>query len=203
MNLNPAPLELRQQERPMTSLKLSGAIVLLISLCACKVGPNYKRPATTVPDQYRGVAPDASTQPQGPPIADTPWASVFQDEVLQGLIKEALADNYDIRVAATRVLQANANLGIVRANQFPTLEGVGSEAYERNIQLPSGPTFGSLGLSLNYIVDFWGQYRRATEAARATLLATEYAKTVVQISLIDSVATTYYQLLQYDDQLEY
>ena len=128
---------------------------------------------------------------------------MFQDEVLQGLIKEALADNYDIRVAATRVLQANANLGIVRANQFPTLDGFGSETYERNIQLPGAPTYGTLGLNFNYIVDFWGQYRRATEAARATLLATEYARTVVQISLIDSVATTYYQMLQYDDQLEY
>src|SRR5271165_7512986 len=187
----------------MTRLKTIAALLIVLSVSACKVGPNYKRPATTVPDQYRGLAPDASTQPQGPPIADTPWASVYQDEVLQGLIKEALADNYDIRIAATRVLQANANLGIVRANQFPTLEGFGSETYERNIQLPGAPTYGTLGLNFNYIVDFWGQYRRATEAARATLLATEYAREVVRISLIDSVATNYYQLLQYDDQLEY
>ncbi len=152
--------------------------------------------------QAAGQQPKPAGSP-GQPFGNEPWASVFQDEVLQGLIKEALANNYDLRVAATRVLQANANLGIVRANQFPTLEGFGSETYERNIQLPGAPTYGTLGLNFNYIVDFWGQFRRATEAARATLLSTEYARAVVQISLIDSVATTYYQLLQYDDQLEY
>jgi outer membrane protein, multidrug efflux system len=172
-------------------------------------------PETAPPAAQPAPAPSQPSQPQaagqqaqpagspGQPFGNEPWASVFQDEVLQGLIKEALANNYDLRVAATRVLQAGANLGIVRANQFPTLDGFGSETYERNIQLPGAPTYGTLGLNFNYIVDFWGQYRRATESARATLLATEYAQAVVQISLIDSVATTYYQLLQYDDQLEY
>jgi len=207
MNLNPAPLELRQQERPMTSLKLSGAIVLLISLCACKVGPNYKRPATTVPDQYRGVAPGASQQPQGQPFADMQWATVYQDEVLQGLIKEALLNNYDLRIAATRVLQANANLGITRANQFPTLNGSGSIFNERNqltnLTTDKSPTYDTLALSLNYIVDFWGQYRRATESARATLLATQFGQEVVRVSLISSVATEYFLLGQYDDQLEF
>ena len=139
----------------------------------------------------------------GQPFGDLQWSAVFQDEALQALIKEALANNYDIRIAATRILQAGANLGIVRANQFPTLEGFGSETYERNIQLPGAPTYGTLGLNFNYIVDFWGQYRRATESARAALLSTEYAREVVQISLIDSVATNYYLMLQYDDQFEY
>src|SRR5271165_7626526 len=161
----------------MTRLKTIAALLIVLTACACKVGPNYKRPATTVPDQYRGLAPDASQQPQGQPIADTPWASVYQDEVLQGLIKEALTNNYDIRIAATRVLEANANLGIVRANQFPTLNGSGSVINQRgqltNLTTDKSPTYDTLALSLNYIVDFWGQYRRATESARATLLATE------------------------------
>ena len=191
----------------MTSLKTSLAILLVLSVSACKVGPNYKRPATTVPDQYRGLAPDASQQPQGQPIADTPWASVYQDEILQGLIKEALTNNYDIRIAATRVLQANANLGITRANQFPTLNGSGSIVNERNsltnLTSDKSPTFDTLALSLNYIVDFWGQYRRATESARATLLATQYGQEVVRVSLIDSVATDYFLLRQYDDQLQF
>ena len=259
----------------MTKLKVSAVFLLLLALSACKVGPNYQRPALDIPGDYRGVAPepqpsqtaapspletvppqakqpgaqpeqqqqaqpapaapavpptapaapettpqpqasspDASQQqagtqqgqaagPTSQSFADQQWTAVFQDQVLQGLIKEALADNYDIRIAATRVLQANANLGIVRANQFPTLDGNASITNERNFQFPGSPTFGTLGLNFNYIVDFWGQYRRATESARATLLATEYARTVVQISLIDSVATNYYLLLQYDDQLEY
>jgi multidrug efflux system outer membrane protein len=131
------------------------------------------------------------------------WAAVFQDEVLQGLIKEALTNNYDVRIAATRVLQANANLGITRANQLPSLGGSAAVQNERNAAYPGAPTFDTLGLSLNYIVDFWGQYRRATEAARATLLATQYGQSVVQTSLITSVATDYFLLRQYDDQLAF
>ena len=84
--------------------------MLLLSLCACKVGPNYKRPPLTVPDQYRGLAPDASTQttqpqpPAGDQFAEMKWPAVFQDETLQALIKEALANNYDMSIAATRIL---------------------------------------------------------------------------------------------------
>jgi multidrug efflux system outer membrane protein len=231
----------------MTNLKTIAALGIALTLCACKVGPNYQRPPLDVPGDYRGVAPEAqpstptpaettpmpapapaspsqvpagqppvpappepspsqaAQQPTNPnqPFGDMPWTSVFQDEALQGLIKEALTNNYDIRIAATRVLQANANLGIVRADQFPTLNGNASITNERNLQFPGAPTFGTLGLNLNYIVDFWGQYRRATEAARAQLLATQYARDVVQITLIDSIATNYYQLRQYDDQLAY
>lgn len=252
----------------MTSMKTFAVVVLLLALAACKVGPNYQRPALDVPGDYRGIAPEAtpaktaapspletvppsttqpnatppgqpsqnpaatsepttpeaqgtaapaqpaqSAQPQaaqapgnvpaGQAFGDLSWTAVFQDEALQALVKEALVNNYDLRIAATRVLQAAANVGIVRANQFPSLEGLGSESYQRNFQLPGAPTFGTLGLNFNYIVDFWGQYRRATEAARASLLATEFGREVVQISLIDTVATNYYLLLQYDDQLEY
>jgi multidrug efflux system outer membrane protein len=188
----------------MTRIRTSAAILLALSLCACKVGPNYKRPALTVPDTYRGVAPDASTQPPAAqPFADLQWASVFQDEVLQGLIKEALANNYDMRIAATRVLQANANLGITRADQLPSLNGSFGITNERNQIYPKAPTFDIAGLSLNYVVDFWGQYRRATEAARATLLATKYGQSVVQTTLISSVASNYFLLRQYDAQLVY
>ncbi len=189
----------------MISMRTLTAIVLLLAVCACKVGPNYKRPATTVPDQYRGVAP-TTTQTPPPPgstFAEMKWESVFQDDVLQALIKEALVNNYNIRIAATRILQAQAQLGITRANQFPTLDGSGAIVNERNALYPGAPTFGSLGLSLNYIVDFWGQYRRATEAARANLLATVYARDLVQTTLISNVATDYYSLRQYDYQLGY
>ncbi|HEX8797992.1 MAG TPA: TolC family protein, partial [Terriglobales bacterium] len=179
------------------------AVLLTVSATACKLGPNYHRPATTVPDQYRGLTPEASQQAGAQPFAETPWASVYQDEALEGLIKEALTNNYDIRIAAARVLEANANLGIVRADQFPMLNGTAGIVNERNNFFPSAPTFGSLGLQLSYIVDFWGQYRRATEAARASLLATQYARDVVYNSLINSVASDYFLLRQYDQQLEF
>ena len=181
------------------------SLLAFAAIGGCKVGPNYQRPAVTVPDQYRGVAPTASQQqqPAGEPFAEMKWESVFQDEVLQGLIKEALTNNYDMRIAATRILQAQANLGITRANQFPTLEGSAAITYERNNFFLNGPTFDTLGLQLNYIVDFWGQYRRATEAARAVLLSSEYARSVVQTTLISSLAGNYFLLLHYDAQLKY
>jgi multidrug efflux system outer membrane protein len=188
----------------MTSARISTAVLLLLALCGCKVGPNYKRPPLTVPGGYRGVAPDASTQqPTGEQFAEMKWPAVYQDEVLQGLIKEALANNYDMRIAATRILQANASLGITRANQFPTLNGSAAVTNERSAIYPGAPTFDTLGLQLNYIVDFWGQYRRATESARATLLATQFGQSIVQTTLISSVASDYFLLRQYDGQLVY
>lgn len=189
----------------MTSVKVSTAVCLLLALSACKVGPNYQRPPLTVPGDYRGVAPDASTQqpPAGEQFATMKWPAVYQDEVLQALIKEALVNNYDMRIAAARILQANASLGITRANQFPTVNGSAAVANERNNFFPGAPTFDTFGIQLDYIVDFWGQYRRATEAARATLLATEYGRSVVQTTLISSVASDYFQLRQFDFQLDY
>ena len=177
-------------------------LILLLSLSGCKVGPNYKRPTLDVPGQYRGTAPDLPQQPAGGPFGEMKWPTVYQDETLQALLKEALTNNYDIRVAATRILQAQANLGITRANQFPTVGGVGSIQNEQSTPLFTGsPWIDTLGLQMNYIVDFWGQYRRATEAARANLLASKYAQNVVQITLISDVANDYFALRQYDAQL--
>jgi multidrug efflux system outer membrane protein len=194
----------------MTKARISTILVALLTVSACKVGPNYQRPPLTVPDQYRGVAPDATTQQQQPPqqqptedFAVMKWQAVFQDETLQALIKEALTDNYDMRIAAARILQASANLGITRANQFPSVQGSFAIDNVRNNFFPGAPTFDTAGLQLNYIVDFWGQYRRATEAARAVLLSTTYARDVVQISLVSLVAQNYFLLRQFDAQLQY
>ena len=179
-----------------------GLVALLV--CGCKLGPNYKRPDVTVPSQYRGEPPTPSGQTQpGQLFGEMQWESVFQDQVLQSLIKEALTNNYDIRIAATRVLEANANLGIVRSNQFPNLNASDNLLYTRSPLYPSPTAFNTASLSLNYIVDFWGQYRRATESARATLLATRYGQSVVETTLISSVATNYFLLRQYDSQLDY
>jgi multidrug efflux system outer membrane protein len=178
-------------------------LVLLLSLCGCKLGPNYNRPALDVPGQYRGTAPVLPQQPGGVPFGEMKWPTVYQDEALQALLKEALTNNYDIRIAASSIMQAQASLGITRANQFPTVGGVASIQNEQSPPLITGaPWVDTLGLQMNYIVDFWGQYRRATEAARANLLATQYAQNVVRISLISSIASTYFALRQYDSQLE-
>src|SRR5271155_5307828 len=86
-------------------------IILLLSLCGCKVGPNYKRPPLDVPGQYRGTAPDL---PAGGPFGEMKWPAVYQDATLQALIKEALTNNYNMRIAATSILQAQASLGVTR-----------------------------------------------------------------------------------------
>jgi multidrug efflux system outer membrane protein len=186
----------------MIRMRTIVATVLLAALAGCKVGPNYQRPVLDVPGQYRGTAPALPQQAAATPFAEMKWPEVYKDEILQQLIKEALTNNYNVRIAATAIMQAQANLGITRANQFPSLAGSFAIQNERNIAYPGAPTFDTAGLSLSYIVDFWGQYRRATEAARATLLSTQYAQNVVRITLIDSVATAYFQLRAFDEQLD-
>jgi outer membrane protein, multidrug efflux system len=180
------------------------ALFPVLVVNGCKVGPNYKRPVVVTPDQYRGVAPDLSNQPGSQlPFAEMQWETVFQDEILRALIKEALANNYDLQISASRIVQAQAVVGVTRANQLPSVSGAAGIDYQRNALALNGPTVDSLGLQVNYIVDFWGKYRRATEAARAQLLATTYARDVVQTTLISNVATAYFQLRQFDYQLDF
>jgi outer membrane protein, multidrug efflux system len=185
----------------MIALRTSAAVLLLLTLSGCKLGPNYKRPALDVPGQHRGAPNLDQQQLTGPSFAEMKWPSVYQDPVLQGLIKEALTNNYNVRIAAANIDAARATLGIIRANQFPTLSGSYGVTNERTAQVAGAPTIDTLGLSLSYIIDFWGQYRRATEQARANLLGTEYARSVVIITLISSVASDYFLLRELDDQL--
>jgi outer membrane protein, multidrug efflux system len=187
----------------MIRIRLLAASVLLLSLCSCRVGPNYNRPTVTTPDQYRGLAPDAAPQPQGEAFGEMKFWTVFQDKVLADLIREALANNYDIRIAATRVVQAEAIVGITHADQMPSLSAGGSIQWVRSSQYPGAPTFDTLGLQAAYIVDFWGKYRRASEAARADLVASQHGQEVVRTTLVSDVASSYFNLRQFDIQLDY
>jgi multidrug efflux system outer membrane protein len=176
------------------------AIALMLPI-GCTVGPNYKRPPVTVPDSYRGLAPDAAPQTSAS-LGDEKWWTVFQDEQLQKLIREALAQNYDVRIAASRVLQAQAQLGVTRADQFPAIYGAAGALDARSPETPilkgGSVSANSLSLSLSWELDFWGKFRRATEAARATLLATQWGKRAVISSLVSNVATAYFQLRELD-----
>jgi multidrug efflux system outer membrane protein len=181
------------------------ASVLLLSLCACKVGPNYSRPAVTLPDQYRGLAPEATTptQPPAEAFGEMKWWAVFQDKALEDLIREALTNNYDMRIAASRVVQAQASLGVTRADQFPSVSGSGSIEQVRSELNRGGPTFDTLSIQAAYIIDFWGQYRRATEAAQANLVNTQFGQEVVRTTLVADIASAYFNLCQFDAQLDY
>src|SRR5260221_984012 len=179
------------------------AIAVLLSGCA--VGPNYKRPAVNVPTEYRDGTP-SPTAP-GSSLGNEKWWDVYQALVLANLIHTALQQNYDIRIAAARVLEAQAQLGITRANQLPSAS-VGADIYsQRNAKVSSVlPGYevnaGQLNLSVIWNLDFWGKYRRQTEAARAQVLASEWGQRAVISSLVANVATAYFQLRALDSQLE-
>jgi multidrug efflux system outer membrane protein len=186
----------------------------LLWMAACSVGPNYRRPAVAVPTSFRGVAPaeapasaDANNSSSNTAaLGDEKWWDVFQDQELQELIRTALKNNYDVRIAATRVLQAQAQLGITRAYQLPTLNVGGNITGTQNPQIGPIPSYqltqGQLLVSAAWNLDFWGRYRRATEAARATLLANEWAQKEVMATLVANVASSYFLLRQLDLQLE-
>jgi len=152
--------------------------------------------------------PQETSQPAEQSFGDQEWWEVFQDPQLQGLIRTALKQNYDVRIAAARILEARAQLGITRADQLPAINAGGSavnERYPRTKILPQAPfetNYTEVSASFNWELDFWGKYRRATEAARANLLATEWARRAVLNALVSNVAASYFQLRAYDLQLE-
>jgi multidrug efflux system outer membrane protein len=186
--------------------KASLFLLLLWLTAGCVVGPNYKRPAADVPGTYRGAAPPEITQPAAESLADQKWWEVFQDKQLQELIRTALQQNYDVRIAATRILQAQAQLSITRADQLPGLAAGASSANQRLATAKLTPEYETsptqLGLGFAWDLDFWGKYRRASEAARANLLAAEWARRAVVNTLVSNVAAAYFQLRALDLELE-
>ncbi len=186
-----------------------GLPLLIVSLgfaCGCAVGPNYKRPAVDVPPAYRGLPPEETARNDARSLADEKWWEVFQDEQLKGLVKTALQQNYDVRIAAARILEAQAQLGITRADQFPAIAGGVAAENLRNPQTkflgPYETSATQVSASLAWDLDFWGKYRRATEAARADLVASEWARQEVITVLIANLASAYFQLRALDSQLE-
>jgi multidrug efflux system outer membrane protein len=190
---------------------MKAVIILLLAGAAagCTVGPDYKRPIVTVPDTYRGAAPLEPTAPDAVSIGDQAWWDLFQDEQLQELIRTALQQNFDMRIAATRILQARAQLGTTRADQFPTVDAGASASRTRapksTVPFPLDPyqiNDFQLTASVAWEIDFWGKFRRATEAARASLLASEWGRRAVATSLISQVASAYFEMRAFDRQLD-
>jgi multidrug efflux system outer membrane protein len=180
--------------------------VLVLSLAGCVVGPNYKRPIVNTPNTYRGLTDAEAASTTSASLGDQKWWEVFQDQQLQQLIRTALQQNYDVRIAAERVLEAQAQLGITRANQFPS---VNANASGNSLRNPAnGPipsyefNYGRIAVTAAWQLDFWGQYRRATEAARAELLANEWARQEVNATLVANVASAYFQLRELDLELD-
>jgi len=195
----------------MSTKKRDLALIMLgaaLLVAGCRVGPNYVRPQVTAPSAYRGADSTAVSSADTNSLGDEDWAKVFQEPELQQLIRTALDNNYDVRIAAKRVLEQQAQLRITRSQEFPTASvggsGIGLDLPSNlGSGLPSGTTVeGSFNLSAAWNPDFWGLYRRQTEAARAQLLAQTWAQRAVRMTLVQQVATAYFQLRALDEQLE-
>ena len=179
---------------------------LVMFLAGCAVGPNYRRPAVDVPAAYRGLAEDEMGRSEPPSLGEEKWWDVFQDKELQSLIRIAIKNNYDVRIAAARVLEARAQLKITRADQFPSLSGGAGITGQGNPAVGPIPSYqlteGQVNLSASWNLDFWGRYRRATEEQRARLLAQGWAQQAVISTLVANVASGYFQMRELDLQLE-
>jgi outer membrane protein, multidrug efflux system len=175
------------------------------------VGPDYQRPALPSPVVFRGTA-DPAVPPDPTSLGDLRWFEIFQDAQLQALIQTALVANYDLRDAVARVNEARANLGITRSEQFPNIAAsadITTVRLSRNGLTPAPAnvdrdrTVGSILLHLlSFEVDVWGRLRRATEAARAQVLAAEDTRQAVLTTLVSDVATAYFDLVELDAELE-
>jgi multidrug efflux system outer membrane protein len=176
-------------------------------LTGCNVGPNYVRPNVTAPPVYRGADDSAVSSDAAGSLGDEQWAAVYHEPELQALIREALANNYDLRIAAERILEQQAQVKITRSQQFPTVAagglGIGATLPSSlSTQIGSPLVDGSFNLSAAWTPDFWGLYRRQTEAARAQLLAQTWAQRAVRLTLVEQVATAYLEVRALDTQLQ-
>ena len=188
-------------------LRVSFFVSALGLLAGCNVGPKYARPNYTAPPAFRGADDAAMVSDASNSLGDEKWAAVYHEPELQDLIRKALVNNYDVRIAAQRILEQQAQVKITRAQQFPTVT-VGGTAIGATLpsslgtQIPSPLVDGSFNVSAAWTPDFWGLYRKQTEAARAQLLAQTWAQRAIQLTLVQQVATAYLQIRAFDAQLE-
>jgi multidrug efflux system outer membrane protein len=192
------------EKRHMNNRRILLFASLLLLVSGCAVGPNYKRPAVNTPEEFRFSSGAATNS-----FADLAWWQVFKDPILQDLIHTALTNNYNLKQAVARVEEARNLAVAARAPLFPQVGyggdiGRGRNALYNSPATLNGSVASSAQVNLNaaWEIDFWGRIRRLSEAARARYLATDEARRGVTISLVSDVATTYFQLLQLDQELK-
>lgn len=176
-------------------------------IAGCNVGPRYHRPTVSTPPAFRGADDASIASAAQDSIADQQWSEVFREPELQDLIRTALTNNYDIRIAARRVLEQQAQVQITRSQEFPQITGGGTGVgatlpSNLGVNITSPLAFGSFNLGAAWNPDFWGLYRKQTEAARAQLLAQIWAQRAVRLTLIQQVVSTYIDLRATDRKLE-
>ncbi len=173
-------------------------LVLSLFFSACTLGPNFTEPITATPDAYRTQIMPAD------PINDLQWWELFKDPLLYSLVTTALENNRDVKIAISRIEQARANLGFVRADQYPRVDidaGATTGNFSGGTRSEDTNSTVYLAAPLSWELDFWGKFSRSTEAARAELMASEYGLKTIQLTLIAEVVTNYYQLLDFHRRL--
>jgi len=186
-------------------MKIGRTLTAMLSfglLAGCAVGPKYHRPAVQTPPAFRSVAADNQKQAQAASYADLPWWQVFQDPKLQELIRTALKQNYDLQLATERINGARAQVAITRSSMFPQVSTNANFAGGKENAVQSKYNFLTLTGDAAFQLDLFGRLRRATEAARAQLLATEDAQQTVILTLVSDLASDYFTLLQLDLELQ-
>jgi outer membrane protein, multidrug efflux system len=183
------------------SCYLAIGAVAAFTLSACKVGPTYRRPVVQTPPAFHDAGESQTAGAQASSFGDLPWWEVFHDPQLQELIRTALKQNYDLQLAVERVNAARAQVGIVRSNEFPQVSANPNFTGEKTAQAIKANIFTLAGDAV-FQVDLFGRYRRATEAARAQLLATSDAQQTVVLTLVSDVASDYFLLQDLDLQLQ-
>ena len=165
-------------------------------MIGCMVGPNYHRPAVPTPGVYRDLSDNSQSQGQAASFADLHWWQVFQDPQLQELIRTALKENYDLQLATERIVAARAQVTITRSSLFPQVQA--NSNFQGGKDPTSQDTYNILALTADaaFQLDLFGRLRRATEASRAQLLATEDARDTVILTLVSDVASDYFALLE-------
>lgn len=180
------------------------ALLALVLIGGCAVGPSYKPPTVAAPEDFRFSVAQSTNS-----MGDLPWWEVFKDPALQDLIRIAITNNYDLKRAVARVEQARQQVTVARSPLFPQIGyggdiGRGKNALGNSLTPNNGTTTSSAQINVNAVweIDFWGRIRRLTEAARAQYLATDEARRGVMITLVSDVATAYFTLLDLDQELQ-
>lgn len=174
------------------------AMLLAFAAIGCTLGPAYQAPQVPLPEVWR-EAPAA-----GESIANVEWWSVYDDPALQQLIRQALAENKDLRVAMERVVEARARYGVSRADLWPQVNASGSGGYydQGGGNLVDNDELYSVSADLSWEIDLFGRVRSSNDAAFASYLATEQARRAVTLTLVFSVARAYFELCDLDQELE-
>jgi outer membrane protein, multidrug efflux system len=174
-------------------------LMIIVSLTGCAMGPDFKKPVVKTPHNFR------FSDSESKEVVNLKWWELFDDPVLYSLVVTALNDNKDAMIAASRIEEARATLGFTKADQYPRLDLEGGAKIGNFTGVSRSSTTDKsayIAPVLSWEIDFWGKYRRSTEAAISELMASEYSLRTVQISLISEVVSTYFLLLDYHQRLK-